>query len=412
MQRQGGYTCARRCIVKSTHAARRGGLKPARRAHNSGHGSSAAASSGGRTANGAASPHERRTVDFALDRNTTYDSTRWDRITTACREDDGTVQMTTAFRNLDAAARGTISDEDGVRHTAAFARATVGGDQDSVGRTTAFGRGTIGATALGMMMEEEPRTSHSGHSGRSTVILTEADKILYGDARQELEDDGGADAGPGLSLRTMSLRDWNLIILQPLLFSASVQQPVIYFIVQLDKFYGIQPIYVGLAFVTCGVARVLVCVANMFALKASHLGGAALATAGYAVLFAFPYTPNVGLFIACTVAASCIDSKAVVFVHSKQMYKEDMVKLRLALSYQAAAIGVGVIFGLFFGGVVSIFYGVAGNAMLGAATGFLEMVSVVYYILAPPVLERKSVASDNAGVTPHGTELAVSNRPA
>lgn len=61
-----------------------------------------------------------------------------------------------------------------------------------------------------------------------------------------------------------------------------------------------------------------------------------------------------------------------------------MDKMRMAMSFQSAAIGVGVIMGFFFGGIASNGMGVKGNALVGVVFGGLNLASLICFLVAPP----------------------------
>jgi len=58
--------------------------------------------------------------------------------------------------------------------------------------------------------------------------------------------------------------------------------------------------------------------------------------------------------------------------------------MRFAMSYQSAAIGISVIFGFALGGVASNSHGVRGNAVLGLCMSGLNLISLAYFLIAPP----------------------------
>ena len=74
--------------------------------------------------------------------------------------------------------------------------------------------------------------------GGSSLILTETDKLLYGDARKELDAGDDELREPGndkLSLSDLSRRDCNLIFAMPLFWMIAIYQPFIYFVIQLKE---------------------------------------------------------------------------------------------------------------------------------------------------------------------------------
>ncbi|KAL7546816.1 hypothetical protein ACHAWF_014990 [Thalassiosira exigua] len=246
---------------------------------------------------------------------------------------------------------------------------------------------------------------------RPTLVLTECDKLLIGDCARVLSSknlDGndakgdsvpdpqdGADAGsvgegggghsdPLISLWDLSPRDWNLIFGLPFFFSVAVYQPAIYFVIQLKEEYGMSMIFIGLSMSAYNVARLIALSGSMLAPKTTHLVGTTIALVGYSVLIPFADTSNVAIFAICNVAVGFIEASAAVYVYSKHVYEKDMGKMRYAMGYQAAAIGLGVVFGFLTGGVAVQLFGVRGVAIVGAFTAALELASLIYFLLAPP----------------------------
>ena len=71
-------------------------------------------------------------------------------------------------------------------------------------------------------------------------------------------------------------------------------------------------------------------------------------------------------------------------MYSKDIYAADNAKMRIAMSYQSAAIGIAVIFGFALGGVASNSFGVRGNAIVGLSMCGINLISLAYFLVAPP----------------------------
>lgn len=66
--------------------------------------------------------------------------------------------------------------------------------------------------------------------------------------------------------------------------------------------------------------------------------------------------------------------------------------MRLAMTYQSASIGLGIFIGFFLGGLASNNMGLRGNAVLGTVASAVNVVSLIYFIVAPPN-ENENVCS-------------------
>ena len=71
-------------------------------------------------------------------------------------------------------------------------------------------------------------------------------------------------------------------------------------------------------------------------------------------------------------------------MYSKDIYAANTAKMRIAMSYQSAAIGIAMIFGFGLGGAASNSYGIRGNAVVGICMCGLNLISLAYFLIAPP----------------------------
>jgi len=111
-----------------------------------------------------------------------------------------------------------------------------------------------------------------------------------------------------VSIRDLSLRDWNLIFCLPAFSNVCIYQIFIFFVVQLETFYKIEPAYIGLFMAAFHAVRMAVIASNVLAPKTSHVLGSLVGTVGFAILVMYPYTPNVCLFAASTIATGCVEA--------------------------------------------------------------------------------------------------------
>ena len=101
----------------------------------------------------------------------------------------------------------------------------------------------------------------------STLILTETDKLLYGDARKELDAGDDELREPGndkLSLSDLSRRDCNLIFAMPLFWMIAIYQPFIYFVIQLKEVYELGMNATGLLIAAFHLCRLIAIIGTVF----------------------------------------------------------------------------------------------------------------------------------------------------
>ena len=137
------------------------------------------------------------------------------------------------------------------------------------------------------------------------LIHTEGDNILFNGGQENEEEEEAA-----ISLQDLSLRDWNLLFCLPGFSFVCILQPMIFFVVQLETFYKIEPAYIGLFMAAFHAVRMAVIASNVLAPKTSHVLGSLVGTVGFAILVMYPYTPNVYLFAASTIATGFVESSA------------------------------------------------------------------------------------------------------
>lgn len=136
-------------------------------------------------------------------------------------------------------------------------------------------------------------------------------------------------------------------------------------------------VFIG-AFHLC---RVFAIIGSIFATKTSHFIGTVIGIGGYTGLLLSAGTTNVVLFASFNILSGFAESSAAVFVYSKQEYSMDVDKMKFALSNQSAFIGVAVILGFFFGGILFQVWGVSGIAVAGVISLVLELLSLLYYLV-------------------------------
>lgn len=156
----------------------------------------------------------------------------------------------------------------------------------------------------------------SSNSLRPSVVLvrTEGDAILFDEGKDDGEEKvEEEEAAISVSLKDFDRRDLNLLFCLPTFSYICVYQVFIYFVVQLETFYKINPAYTGLLMAAFHAVRMIVIAANVPAPKTSHLIGSLVGTAGFAILVMYPYTPNVYLFSASTIATGFAESIAGKF---------------------------------------------------------------------------------------------------
>ena len=123
--------------------------------------------------------------------------------------------------------------------------------------------------------------------GGSSLILTETDKLLYGDARKELDAGDDELREPGndkLSLSDLSRRDCNLIFAMPLFWMIAIYQPFIYFVIQLKEVHELGMNATGLLIAAFHLCRLIAIIGTVFAPKSSHLVGTLIGLIAYSCL--------------------------------------------------------------------------------------------------------------------------------
>jgi hypothetical protein len=88
------------------------------------------------------------------------------------------------------------------------------------------------------------------------------------------------EVGPKLSLRELSIRDLNLMFALPFFFAVAVNQPNIYFVIQLKEVYNTGMVAIGLLVAAFSLCRVFAIIGSMIAPKASHVVGTVIGVVG------------------------------------------------------------------------------------------------------------------------------------
>lgn len=180
----------------------------------------------------------------------------------------------------------------------------------------------------------------------------------------------------------LTLQDVNLIFGMPFFCTIGTRLPFIYFVIELKERYGMDMTSIALCIGAFHLCRVFAIIGSIFATKTSHFIGTIIGIGGYTGLLITAGTSNVALFASCNIVTGFAESSAAVFVYSKQDYSTNVDKMKFALSNQSAFIGVAVILGFFFGGILFQLWGVSGIAMAGIIVLGWELLSFMYY-LAP-----------------------------
>ena len=179
----------------------------------------------------------------------------------------------------------------------------------------------------------------------------------------------------------LTLQDVNLIFAMPFFCTIGTRLPFIYFVIELKSRYEMDMTSIALCVGAFHLCRVFAIIGSIFATKTSHFIGTVIGIGGYTGLLLSAGTTNVVLFASFNILSGFAESSAAVFVYSKQEYSMDVDKMKFALSNQSAFIGVAVILGFFFGGVLFQVWGVSGIAVAGVISLVLELLSLLYYLV-------------------------------
>lgn len=276
------------------------------------------------------------------------------------------------------------------------------------------------------MSQPNQPNRQSRRSRRTQLVLTEVDKLIYTDPTELFDPQtnegkrlstfmgGQQSAAPRTTKRftildkseesttevevvKLTLRDVNLIFAMPFFCTIATRLPFIYFVIELKSRYGLSLNTIGLCIGAFHLCRVLAIAGAIFATKISHFIGSVAGITGYTCLLFFADTSNVAVFASCNIAAGLAEASAAVFVYSKEVYSTDVDKMRMAMSNQSAFIGVAVILGFFFGGMAFQVWGVSGIAVAGIIVLGLELISLIYFLVAPPGSKVEVPVTDEAG---------------
>lgn len=179
----------------------------------------------------------------------------------------------------------------------------------------------------------------------------------------------------------LTLQDVNLIFAMPFFCTIGTRLPFIYFVIELKSRYEMDMTSIALFVGAFHLCRVFAIIGSIFATKTSHFIGTVIGIGGYTGLLLSAGTTNVVLFASFNILSGFAESSAAVFVYSKQEYSMDVDKMKFALSNQSAFIGVAVILGFFFGGILFQVWGVSGIAVAGVISLVLELLSLLYYLV-------------------------------
>ena len=179
----------------------------------------------------------------------------------------------------------------------------------------------------------------------------------------------------------LTLQDVNLIFAMPFFCTIGTRLPFIYFVIELKSRYEMDMTSIALCVGAFHLCRVFAIIGSIFATKTSHFIGTVIGIGGYTGLLLSAGTTNVVLFASFNILSGFAESSAAVFVYSKQEYSMDVDKMKFALSNQSAFIGVAVILGFFFGGILFQVWGVSGIAVAGVISLVLELLSLLYYLV-------------------------------
>lgn len=179
----------------------------------------------------------------------------------------------------------------------------------------------------------------------------------------------------------LTLQDVNLIFAMPFFCTIGTRLPFIYFVIELKSRYEMDMTSIAVFIGAFHLCRVFAIIGSIFATKTSHFIGTVIGIGGYTGLLLSAGTTNVVLFASFNILSGFAESSAAVFVYSKQEYSMDVDKMKFALSNQSAFIGVAVILGFFFGGILFQVWGVSGIAVAGVISLVLELLSLLYYLV-------------------------------
>lgn len=179
----------------------------------------------------------------------------------------------------------------------------------------------------------------------------------------------------------LTLQDVNLIFAMPFFCTIGTRLPFIYFVIELKSRYEMDMTSIAVCTGAFHLCRVFAIIGSIFATKTSHFIGTVIGIGGYTGLLLSAGTTNVVLFASFNILSGFAESSAAVFVYSKQEYSMDVDKMKFALSNQSAFIGVAVILGFFFGGILFQVWGVSGIAVAGVISLVLELLSLLYYLV-------------------------------
>eukprot|EP00588_Corethron_pennatum_P004694 CAMPEP_0194298818 /NCGR_PEP_ID=MMETSP0169-20130528/60377_1 /TAXON_ID=218684 /ORGANISM="Corethron pennatum, Strain L29A3" /LENGTH=581 /DNA_ID=CAMNT_0039048851 /DNA_START=114 /DNA_END=1859 /DNA_ORIENTATION=+ len=210
---------------------------------------------------------------------------------------------------------------------------------------------------------------------RSTVILTEHD--LAGIEHREAEEEKIREEQKHI---TLTLRDYNLIFAMPFFCEFANCVTFVYFVIYLVEIFRLDYVTIGFFVGAFHLCRVITITGSIFYTKTAHLLGCMIGLAGFITLLCGDKS-KISVFAVGNIITGFAECSSAVFVYSKNMYATDVPKMRMAMSYQSAMLGVAVIIGFYFGGMGYDKFGVDGIAVAGIIALGLEITSLLYYVL-------------------------------
>eukprot|EP00588_Corethron_pennatum_P023420 CAMPEP_0194338556 /NCGR_PEP_ID=MMETSP0171-20130528/80038_1 /TAXON_ID=218684 /ORGANISM="Corethron pennatum, Strain L29A3" /LENGTH=583 /DNA_ID=CAMNT_0039102739 /DNA_START=163 /DNA_END=1914 /DNA_ORIENTATION=- len=226
---------------------------------------------------------------------------------------------------------------------------------------------------------------------RSTVILTEHD--LGGIEHREAEEEKIREEQKHI---TLTLRDYNLIFAMPFFCTFANCVTFVYFIIYLVEEFRLDYVTIGFLIGAFHFCRVITITASIFFTKTAHLLGCMIGLAGFITLLCGDKS-KISVFAVGNIITGFAEASSAVFVYSKNMYATDVPKMRMAMSYQSAMLGVAVIIGFYFGGIGFKKFGVDGIAVAGIIALGLEIASLLYYLLTCNEADSKNQIRSDKG---------------
>lgn len=185
------------------------------------------------------------------------------------------------------------------------------------------------------------------------------------------------------------LREWLMIYSLPFWYGAITRLPFIYFTIHMRFQFSMDWVAIGFMVGSYQACRVVTGVASVYLpARVAHMGGTCLSLAGNLMVLIAPNEEKIP-FLLGTIAIGFAETLACMQTYIKDDINQDLEELGHKLKLQYAAVMIGVTFAFGFGGVIYQFAHINGIAVFGSIASFMEVVSLIGYIILDNKLQAE-----------------------